>query len=50
MTAPPASPMELLQSVEDAQRQEVAALKAMIELLIEKGIFTREEYLAKVRR
>jgi len=44
------SPVELLRSVEDVQRKEVAALKAMVELLIEKGVFTRDEYLAKVKR
>jgi hypothetical protein len=44
------SPLELLRAIEDAQRKEVAALKGMVELLIEKGVFTREEYLAKVRR
>ncbi|MBM7115595.1 general secretion pathway protein GspE [Archangium primigenium] len=44
------SPVELLRSVEEVQRKEVAALKAMVELLIEKGVFTREEYLAKVKR
>jgi hypothetical protein len=44
------SPAELLKAVEEVQRKEVAALKAMVELLIEKGIFSREEYLAKVRR
>jgi hypothetical protein len=42
--------VELLRSVEEVQRKEVAALKAMVELLIEKGIFTRDEYLAKVKR
>ncbi|WP_309888663.1 hypothetical protein [Archangium sp.] len=45
-----ASPVELLRSVEEVQRKEVAALKAMVELLIEKGVFSREEYLAKVKR
>jgi hypothetical protein len=30
--------------------KEVAALNAMVELLIEKGVFTRDEYLAKVKR
>jgi hypothetical protein len=44
------SPVELLRSVEEVQRREVAALKAMVELLIEKGVFTRDEYLAKVKR
>ena len=44
------NPVELLRGVEEVQRKEVAALKAMVELLIEKGVFTREEYLAKVKR
>lgn len=44
------NPVELLRSVEEVQRKEVAALKAMVELLIEKGVFTRDEYLAKVKR
>jgi hypothetical protein len=52
--APPASgvrpPAELLKSVEEIQRREVAVLKAMVELLIEKGVFTRDEYVAKIRR
>lgn len=42
--------VEMLRAVEDVQRKEVAAIKAMVELLIEKGVFTREEYLAKVKR
>lgn len=41
---------EALGSIEEAQRREVAALKGMIEILIEKGVFTREEYLAKIKR
>ncbi len=44
------TPAELLTAIEDAQRKEVGALKAMVELLIEKGIFTREEYLARLKR
>src|SRR5919197_687658 len=40
---------ELLRAVEDVQRREVAALKAMVDLLLEKGVFSREEYLAKVK-
>jgi hypothetical protein len=44
------SALELLRAVEEVQRKEVAALKAMVELMIEKGVFTRDEYLAKVRR
>jgi hypothetical protein len=44
------SPADMLRAIEDAQRKEVAALKGMVELLIAKGVFTREEYLAKVKR
>ncbi len=44
------SPAEALRAIEDAQRKEVGVLKAMVELLIEKGVFSREEYLAKVKR
>jgi hypothetical protein len=39
-----------LTDLESTQRQEVAALRAMVELLIERGVFTREEYLARVRK
>ncbi|MBL8917446.1 MAG: general secretion pathway protein GspE [Myxococcaceae bacterium] len=44
------TPTQMLKAIEDAQRKEVGALKAMVELLIEKGVFTRDEYLAKVKR
>ena len=44
------TPGELLRAIEEAQRKEVAALKAMVEVLIEKGVFSREEYLARVKR
>lgn len=44
------NPSDLLRAVEEVQRKEVAALKAMVELMIEKGVFTRDEYLAKVKR
>ena len=54
--APPPAPRlenetagQLLQ-MEETQRREVAALRAMVELLIERGIFSRDEYLARVRR
>jgi hypothetical protein len=43
-------PLETLKVLEEAQRKEVAALKAMVELLIDKGVFSREEYLARVKR
>ena len=44
------SAVEVLRAVEDTQRRSVAALKAMVELLIEKGVFSRDEYLARVKR
>lgn len=57
--APPAHPpngatrqsaAEVLRGMEETQRRSVAALKAMVELLIEKGVFSRDEYLARVKR
>jgi hypothetical protein len=48
--APRHSAVEVLSSVEETQRRSVAALKAMVELLIEKGVFSRDEYLARVKR
>jgi len=46
----PSSAVEVLRGLEDTQRRSVAALKAMVELLIEKGVFSREEYLGRVKR
>lgn len=40
---------ELLHALEDTQKREVAVLKGLVELLIAKGIFTRDEYLAKLK-
>lgn len=48
--APASNPSEVLRTLEEVQRKEVAVLKAMVELMIEKGVFTRDEYLAKVKR
>jgi Type II secretion system (T2SS), protein E, N-terminal domain len=44
------SAADVLRGLEDTQRRAVGALKAMVELLIEKGVFSREEYLARVKR
>jgi hypothetical protein len=44
------SAVDVLRGVEETQRRSVAALKAMVELLIEKGVFSRDEYLARVKR
>lgn len=43
-------PIEILKQVEKNQRTEVQVLKAIVELLIERGVFSRDEYLAKVSR
>ncbi len=43
------NPSEWLRNLEDFQRKEVAAIKALVEILIERGVFTREEYLLKVK-
>ncbi|MHB8417203.1 MAG: GspE/PulE/PilB domain-containing protein [Myxococcales bacterium] len=40
----------ILARLEDGQRKEVAALRAMVELLIERGVFSREDYLARIRK
>ena len=48
--APRTAAVEVLRGVEETQRRSVAALKAMVELLIEKGVFSREEYLGRVKR
>src|SRR5260221_3414054 len=48
--APRSSAVDVLVGVEETQRRSVAALKAMVELLIEKGVFSRDEYLARVKR
>jgi hypothetical protein len=42
--------LQVLKTLEDAQKKELAALKAIVDLMLEKGVFTREEYLAKVKR
>ena len=47
---PRESAVDVLRGVEEMQRRSVAALKAMVELLIEKGVFSRDEYLARVKR
>ncbi len=41
---------DTLGRLETTQRHEVAVLRAMVELLIDRGVFTREEYLARVRK
>ena len=42
--------LNLLTRFEEIQKREVATVRALVELLIERGYFTKEEYLAKMRR
>jgi len=44
------NPSDALAALEEKQRKEATILKTMVELLIEKGVFTREEYIARVKR
>ena len=44
------NPVALLKRLERTQRKEVQALKAIVNLLIERGVFSRDDYLAKVGR
>ena len=44
------SAVQILQQVEETQRREISAIKTLVDLLIEKGVFTRDEYLAKIKR
>lgn len=47
--APAPPPPERTPSAEESQRQ-VAALKALVELLVQKGIISLDEYLARLRK
>ena len=44
------SALEMAGRLEGAQRQQLRALRVMVELLIEKGIISRDEYLARVSK
>lgn len=41
-------PRALLHRIEERQRKEVAVLRTLVELLIERGVLDREEYLARL--
>lgn len=46
---PPAgSALDMAQRLEGAQKQQHKALRVMVELLIEKGVISRDEYMARV--
>ena len=46
----PASADELIGRLEEQQRRELQTLRALVDVLLERGLFSREEYLARVRR
>lgn len=46
----PGSAMELAGRLDSAQKQQAKALRVMLELLIDKGVFSHDEYLALVNR
>lgn len=47
---PVASAGETLARLEEQQARELGMIRVLVELLVERGIFSREEYLARVRR
>jgi hypothetical protein len=47
---PGASTSETLKRLEEQQVRELQALRALVELLIERNVFSRDDYLARVRR
>ena len=47
---PKSEAMDLARRLDGAQRQQKKAIRAMVELLIEKGIFSRDEYMNLVNK
>lgn len=47
---PAGSAGETLARLEEQQARELGMIRVLVELLVERGIFSREEYLARVRR
>jgi hypothetical protein len=41
---------EMADALESAQRKQLKAIRAMVDLLVEKGVFSRDEYLARINR
>jgi hypothetical protein len=55
LSLPPREPqkseaLEMARRIDGAQRQQKKAIRAMVELLIEKGIFSRDEYMDLVNK
>ncbi|MBI2379027.1 MAG: general secretion pathway protein GspE [Deltaproteobacteria bacterium] len=44
------SASDVARSLEEAQKKQFRAIRAMVELMIEKGVFSRDEYAARVSR
>lgn len=48
--AGPSPVYEMAEALEDAQRKQLKAIRAMVDLLVEKGVFSRDEYLQRLNR
>lgn len=44
------SAVEMARALESAQKNQIRAIRALVEILLERGAFTREEYLARIQR
>lgn len=42
--------LEMVNALDAAQKKQLKAIRAMVDLLVEKGVFSRDEYLARVGR
>lgn len=47
---PPSEAMELVASLDAAQKKQLKAIRAMADLLIEKGLISREEFFARLNK
>ena len=45
-----ASGLEMIAALDLAQKKQIRAIRVMVELLIEKGVISRDEYFARVNR
>lgn len=46
----PTTAMDMARALEAAQKNQIRAIRALVEILVEQGAFTREEYLARLQR
>jgi hypothetical protein len=47
---PPQAAIDLVATIDSAQKKQLKAIRAMAELLIEKGLISRDEYYARINR